>query len=133
MSNVRRLHAYKENQLTTTDPGSVLLLLYQGAIDAVNLAAAHLDEGNMAEKGTCVLRANDIINQFLASLDYDAGGEIAQNLEGLYRFMLDQILLANANNDPRPLVTVSALLSTLKSGWEEAVAAQRKNLAQGAA
>ena len=47
--------------------------------------------------------------------------------------MLDQILLANANNDPRPLVTVSALLSILKSGWEEAVAAQRKNLAQGAA
>ncbi|HXK28728.1 MAG TPA: flagellar export chaperone FliS, partial [Candidatus Binatia bacterium] len=80
-----------------------------------------------------ILRANDIINQFLASLDYDAGGEIAQNLEGLYRFMLDQILLANVNNDPRPLVTVSGLLSTLKSGWEEAVAAQRKNLAQGAA
>ena len=133
MSNVRQLHAYKENQITTADPGTVLLMLYQGAIDAVDRAAAHLAEGNMAEKGMCILRANYIINQFLASLDYDAGGEIAQNLEGLYRFMLDQMLLANANNDPSPLVTVSALLSILKSGWEEAVAAQRKNLAQGAA
>ena len=133
MSNVRQLHAYKENQITTTDPGTVLLMLYQGAIDAVDRAAAHLAEGNMAEKGMCILRANDIINQFLASLDYEAGGEIAQNLEGLYRFMLDQILLANANNDPRHLVTVSGLLSTLKSGWEEAVIAQRKETAQGAA
>lgn len=133
MSNVRQLHAYKENQITTTDPGTVLLMLYQGAIDAVDRAATYLAEGNMAEKGMCILRANDIINQFLASLDYDAGGEIAQNLEGLYRFMLDQILLANAYNDPKPLVTVSALLSTLKLGWDEAVASQRKETAQGAA
>ena len=133
MSNVRQLHAYKENQITTTDPGTVLLMLYQGAIDAVDRAATYLAEGNMAEKGMCILRANDIINQFLASLDYDAGGEIAQNLEGLYRFMLDQILLANAHNDPKPLVTVSALLSTLKLGWDEAVASQRKESAQGAA
>jgi flagellar protein FliS len=130
---MRQLQAYKENQITTTDPGTVLLMLYQGAIDALNLAAAHLAEGNVAEKGMCVLRANDIINQFLASLDYEAGGELAHNLEGLYRYMLDQILLANNNNDGKALQRVAALLSTLKSGWDEAVLAQRKKVVQGAA
>jgi flagellar protein FliS len=130
---MRQLQAYKEYQITTTDPGTVLLMLYQGAIDALNLAVAHLAEGNMAEKGMCVLRANDIINQFLASLDYEAGGDLAHNLEGLYRYMLDQILLANNNNDGKALQTVAALLSTLKSGWDEAVLAQRKKVAQGVA
>jgi len=133
MSNVRQLHAYRENQITTTDSGTVLLMLYQGAIDAVNQAAAHLDEGNMAEKGKCILRANDIINQFLISLDYDIGGELAHNLAGLYNYMLEQILFANVHNDRKSLETVASLLSTLKAGWDEAVAMQRKNTAQGAA
>ena len=133
MSNVRQLHAYRENQITTTDSGTVLLMLYQGAIDAVNQATAHLDEGNMAEKGKCILRANDIITQFLVSLDYDIGGDLAYNLAGLYNYMLEQILFANVHNDRKPLETVASLLTTLKAGWDEAVAVQRKKVAQGAA
>lgn len=133
MTAVRQLQAYKENQMTTTDPGTVLLLLYQGSIDALNRAAAFMAAGNMADKGKQILKAHDIINQFIASLDFDVGGELAHNLEGLYRFMLEQILLANVANDPKPITTVVSLLSTLKSGWVEAVAAQRKRPVQGAA
>ena len=133
MSTVRQLHAYRENQITTTDPASVLLMLYQGAIDSLKRAHASVRAGEMAEKGMHILRANDIINQFIASLDREVGGEIAQNLDALYRYMLDQILIANLNNDLQPLDTVISLLTTLKSGWEEAVAAQRKKVALGGA
>ena len=45
--------------------------------------------------------------------------------------MLDQMLIANVNNDPAPLAVVVSLLSTLKVGWEEAIAAQRTQVAQG--
>lgn len=133
MSTVRQLHVYRENQITTTDPATVLLMLYQGAIDFLNRAHASLLAGKMAEKGTYILRANDIITQFIASLDHDVGGEIAQNLDALYRYMLDQIMIANVNNDPQPLNTAIALLTTLKSGWEEAIAAQRNKVAHGGA
>lgn len=131
MSTVRYLQAYRENQIVTADPGTILLLLYQGAIDSVNRAIVCMSQGDMAEKGKHLLRANDIIAQFLSSLDHEVGGEIAQNLEGLYRYMLDQILSANVNNDPKPLEVVASLLTTLKAGWEEAVAVQRKKVAQG--
>ncbi len=87
----------------------------------------------MAEKGKQILKANDIINQFITSLDFEVGGELAHNLEGLYHFMLQQILIANASNDSKPLTTVVSLLSTLKSGWDEAVALQRKRVIKGAA
>jgi flagellar protein FliS len=133
VTTVRQLQAYKENQITTTDPGTVLLLLYQGAIDALNRAAGFMAAGNMADKGKQILKANDIINQFIASLDFEVGGELAHNLEGLYRFMLEQILFANAHNEAKPLTTVVSLLTTLKSGWDEAVALQRKRTVQGAA
>jgi flagellar protein FliS len=130
MTNVRQLQVYKQNQITTADPGTILILLYQGAIDALKRAAEHLAAGNACEKGKYILQANDIITQFIQSLDHDIGGEMARNLEGLYRYMLDQILLANVNNDPEPLHSIVALLTTLKEGWEAAVVAQRNNVGQ---
>jgi flagellar protein FliS len=130
---VHQLQAYKNTQLTTSDPGTVLLALYQGAIDALRNAADHASAGNMAEKGRYVLRANDIINQFLVSLDFSVGGDLAQNLADLYNHMLDQILIGNLNNDGQKFQNVAALLGTLKEGWEVAVADQRKRAARGAA
>lgn len=133
MSAVRQLQAYRENQITTTDSTTVLLMLYQGAIDSLSRAQASMNAGELAEKGMHILRANDIINQFIASLDHEVGGEIAANLEALYLYMLEQILVANARNQVEPLTTVISLLSTLKSGWEEAIASQRKKVAIGGA
>ena len=131
MNNLRQLQAYRDNQLTTTDSGTVLLMLYQGAIDAIKQAKIDMASGNMASKGKEILRATDIINQFIASLDYEVGGDLAHNLEALYRYMLEQLLAANAYNDHQALDTVLSLLVTLKSGWDEAVVAQRKKAAQG--
>ena len=133
MSAVRQLQAYRETQITTTDPATVLLMLYQGAIDSLNRARASMAAGELAEKGMYILRANDIINQFIASLDHDVGGEIAANLEALYLYMLEQILAANIQNDAAALTTVISLLATLKSGWEEAIGTQRNRVAQGGA
>lgn len=133
MSPIKQIQAYKNTQLTTTDPGTMLLMLYRGTIDSLRRAKECMIAGKMAEKGTEILRANDIINQFLAALDYEAAPELAQNLEGLYRYMLDQILIANVKNETQPLDTVISLLMKLLSGWEEAVVAQRKKAAQAVA
>ena len=131
MTSVRQLQAYKQNQIITADAGTILLMLYDGALDSLRRAVQEIEKGNIAEKGACILRAHDIIAQLLASLDYEIGGELAQNLEGLYRYMLDQTMIGNLRNDPGVLEQVIALLSTLKDGWETAVVSQRKKVAAG--
>lgn len=133
MSPIHQIQAYKNNQITTTDPGTMLLMLYRGTIDSLRRAKEYMIAGNMAGKGQEILRANDIINQFLGALDYEVAPELAQNLEGLYRYMLDQILIANLKNETQPLDTVISLLMTLLSAWEEAVVTQRKKAAQAVA
>jgi len=133
MSSVRQLQAYRQNQINTADPGTILLMLYQGAQDSLRKAIAQLAKGNMADKGVCILRAHDIIAQLLSSLDYELGGEVAQNLASLYSYMLNQMMIANVKNDARLLEQVIALLATLKDAWETAVAASRKKVAEGGA
>ena len=133
MTNVRQLQAYKQNQITTADPGTILLMLYDGALESLRSALVQLAAGNMGEKGSSILRAHDIITQLLSSLDYDVGGELAHNLEGLYRYMLNQMMVANLRNDPRRLEEVIALLASLKDAWDTAVVTQRKKVAEGGA
>lgn len=130
MSYTRHLQTYKENQIQTADPGTVLLMLYDGAIDFVKRAKASVAKGDAAEKGQFILKAHDIIAEFLTALDFEVGGDMARDLERLYVYMLDQLTIANLNNDPKPLDEVISLLSTLKEGWQEAVAAGRKRSAE---
>ncbi|MGE0826614.1 MAG: flagellar export chaperone FliS [Candidatus Binatia bacterium] len=117
---------YRKNHFHTVDRGTLLLMLYQGAIDFVKRAKSHQEKGEMAEKGIYISKAHSIITEFRSSLNFEVGGDVARNLEGLYRFMLDQLMEAHLGNDGKPLETVMGLLATLKEGWEGAVAQVRK-------
>lgn len=118
--------AYRKNHFYTVDRGTLLLMLYQGAIDFLKRAKDHLETGDIAEKGRCISKAHAIVSEFLGSLNVEVGGDVARNLEKLYRFMLDQLMEAHLGNDPKPLDTVIGLLGTLKEGWEVAVGKVRK-------
>ena len=126
MSYTRHLQTYRQNHAATVDPGTLLILLYQGTIDFVRQARESLERKNMADKGYYVLKALAIIAELRVSLNFEVGGEIALNLEQLYLFMCDQITIANVNNDPEPFTQVMTLLTTLKEGWEEAIVAARR-------
>jgi flagellar secretion chaperone FliS len=118
---------YKQNHVCTADRGTILLMLYQGAIDFLKKAKIHLNEGDMGAKGTAVSQAHAIISEFLSSLNHQVGGELSQKLEDLYRFMLDQLMQAHLGNDSKPLDDVIALLETLQAGWQAAVVQARQD------
>lgn len=130
LNHARYLQTYRQNEMHTADPGTILLRLYGGAIDFLRRALAGMENGDAASKGLYIIKAHDIISQFLISLDFEAGGDLARNLEGLYQYMLEQLMIANVNSDPKPLEVVLSLLATLKEGWEEALVAERKRVAQ---
>ena len=46
------------------------------------------------------------------------GGEIAQNLRGLYNFMVRYLHEANARQDPQPVREVIRLLQELNESWK---------------
>jgi flagellar secretion chaperone FliS len=121
-----QVDAYRKNHFYTVDRGTLLLMLYQGAIDFLKHAKEHLEKGEITEKGRCISKAHAIVSEFLSSLNVEVGGDVARNLEKLYRFMLDQLMEAHLGNDPKPLDTVIGLLETLKEGWEGAAVQARK-------
>ena len=53
------------------------------------------------------------------ALDLKKGGEVAQRLESLYQFMLNQLTRANIKADRKALETVIKILSPLGEAWEQ--------------
>jgi len=76
------------------------------------------DAADVARKGEAISKAINIIDNGLkASLDQEAGGELAGRLAALYDYMSARLLQANLQNQPAALDEVSHLLAELKGAW----------------
>lgn len=107
-----------ESSVNTADPHQLVVMLYDGAIAALNQAHGHLAAGRVAEKAEQISRAARIIDEGLkAGVDVEAGGAIGQQLVSLYEYMSMRLLQANLRNDAGALEEVVRLLSGLRSAW----------------
>jgi flagellar protein FliS len=120
--------AYKragvEMSVETADPHRLILMLFEGALLAIASASLHMkrkeDAESVARKGEAISKAIDIIDNGLkASLDLNAGGELAGRLAALYDYMSARLLYANLRDQPAALDEVSHLLAELKEAWEQ--------------
>ena len=116
--------AYKnvgyETEIGTANPHRLIMMLFDGALMAVASATRHMEQGEIPQKGAAVSQAITIIGDGLrASLDVEAGGELAEKLGALYDYMCDRLFYANLNNSTATLDEVSGLLSEIKGAWAE--------------
>ncbi|MBU1568835.1 MAG: flagellar export chaperone FliS [Proteobacteria bacterium] len=112
---------YQENQILTSSPEQILLMLYDGAIRFTRQAMYGLEEGNLPLFYQGITKSMAIITEFSNSLDHSIGGNIAENLDGLYNFMIRELTMANLNKDIEKLRVVDRLLVDLRATWGEAV------------
>lgn len=100
-------------------PYRLILMLMDGALARIASAKGHIIRNEIAEKGETIGRAISIIDGLRVSLDKDAGGEIADNLDDLYNYMESRLLEANMNSDIEVLDEVAHLLNEIKGAWVE--------------
>src|SRR5258708_24443383 len=103
----------------SADPHRMTLLLYDGAIEAIRLAQAHLGTRRVAVKCEAIGKALRIVEEGLkASVDRKAGGELADRLVALYDYITMRLLQANLRNDQKALEEARTLLGDLRSAWD---------------
>ncbi|SNS61732.1 flagellar protein FliS [Noviherbaspirillum humi] len=108
-----------ETGVTSASPHVLILMLYDGAIAAINSSIGAIQAGDIAKKGMLISKAIAIIDSGLrTSLDKSKGGELATNLENLYAYMSHRLLTANLHNNASELEEVRQLLQDLRHAWE---------------
>jgi flagellar protein FliS len=125
MAGNQGANQYKQMQVKTANRGQILLMLYEAAINHVKKATAAIEKRDLAAKSVSIGKTHDIINELVNTLDFDAGGNIARDLERLYTFMIEHLVKANASGLSEAAVSslksVQKLLETLLEGWRGAV------------
>jgi flagellar protein FliS len=119
--------AYKKTSIQSASREKLLLMMYEGAIKFTKLAITAAEAKNIAERGTNIGRAYDIILELNNTLDHKIGGEISKNLEQLYMFITEQYTKANITGDPQYLRSSLKILETLYEGWERAIEQLKKD------
>lgn len=116
------LQAYQrvntQTSITDADPHKLIQLLYNGAIERINMAKARMQAKDYAGKGQLLNKAIEIIGGLRSFLDFEKGGELSAQLEALYDYMERTLLEGSAKNDPAKLDEVLGLLRTVKDGWD---------------
>lgn len=114
-------NTYQTVQITTTDRGRLLLLMYEGAIKFLKQSRIGLEEKDIAKFCRFLGKGQAIIAELMNTLDFEKGGTIAHDLERLYDFMLFYLSEANLYRDGERVAKVINLLDIIYSAFKEVI------------
>ncbi len=119
--NGNYVNAYKQTTVKTANQGQIIVMLYDEAIKQLDFAKGRLEAGTreLDKVNAAIGKAQDILTELTVSLDFEQGGEMAQNLFSLYMFFNNQLTQANIEKDTERLGQVRAFLGDLREAWAQ--------------
>lgn len=118
--------AYRQNDVLTANKETILLMLYAGAVRFLKQAIDAMEKNKFADKAKYLIKTQEIVGELRAGLNFEVGGEIALNLERLYDYIIERLVMGNVENNPKALHEALGVLQMLNDTWEEAVSQIRK-------
>jgi flagellar protein FliS len=103
----------------TRDPHELVKLLFIGLTDRIAMARAALAKGDREARASAVTKAQKILFGLRDSLDFDAGGELASNLDSLYEYSIRLLTRAHAREDDKIFSEVMDLMVGIRDAWQE--------------
>ena len=131
MYTQRRSTAYQDNEVLSAPRERIIPMLYQGLLKNLRRAGMQIDARDLEGKSESLQKASAIVYELLGSLDFEAGGEIASRLAGLYAYFLREIMEAGRALDRKRLDTLSEMISVLHDAWDQAAQHVAGNRSQG--
>ena len=122
--------AYKETRVKTAGQGQLIIMLYDEAVRQLDQAiellrpteSGKVEPGKIEKIGKSIVKTQEIITELIVSLDFEQGGEIAQNLFSLYSWFNQELLGANIAQDVKRVVAVRTMIDQLRGAWNEVIA-----------
>ncbi|WP_020619543.1 flagellar export chaperone FliS [Paenibacillus daejeonensis] len=125
---LQQRNKYLETTIQTASPAQLLIMLYDGAIRACRAGIAAIGDNQVAEANTQIQKAQQIINEFIITLDQSS--PLAPGLMQLYDYFKTRLTEANMTKTAAPAEEVLGHLMEMKETWIQA--AKAINQSQGA-
>jgi len=110
--------AYRTAEIDTISPRDLLVRLFECMERSAEEGAVAIQQRQYEVSTRACRRIRDILFELQATLNHEAGGEIATRLEDIYRFLVKEVVDAEGRKDAARLRQVKAVLSPLREGWQ---------------
>ncbi len=122
---------YRANAVLTASPGQLVLMLYDGALKAMNLAREGFERPDDDVRRIEVInhqlqKAQAILAELQNGLNLEAGGEFAKTLYRLYDYHNRRLFEANLKKQVAPVIEVEELVRQLRDAWAEMLTKQEE-------
>lgn len=120
------MNPYLKNQIETSTPEQILILLYDGAIKNLMQSKIFIEKKDIENSHNCLIKAQKIIQELQNSLNKDINTELYENLSGLYSYYIKRLIEANIKKDINPIDEVIEHLKGLRDTWKKAILENNK-------
>ena len=108
-----------DTQTMYASPHQLMLMLFDGALEAMSLTIAAIQNKNFELRSKQNTRSIAIINGMRECLDMEAGGELADNLYSLYQYMVQELFRASFKNDAETIRNIQTMLKDIRGSWKK--------------
>ena len=104
--------------VATADNIQLIQMLFDGLTESLASAKGHIQNNAIEGKSKALSRAGRIVVGLQGALDFERGGELAQNLNELYAYVTRRLFHVNAYNDLSVLEEVQSLIQDIAQAWQ---------------
>jgi flagellar protein FliS len=111
--------AYQGNKIMTASPAELTLMLYEGAIKFCNIAIMALEKGDIQKAHQNIVKAENIIMEFRATLDPNY--PVAKDFDVMYDYIYRRLIDANITKDKEIVEEAVGFIREMRDTWKEAM------------
>jgi flagellar protein FliS len=123
MNAIAALAQYRQikndTQTTYASPHQLVLMLFDGAIEAMSMTIGAIQQKNIELRGKQNTRSIAIIYGMRDCLDMNSDSELADNLYSLYQYMAQELFKAAFKNDAETIQGIQNMLKDIRGSWEK--------------
>lgn len=121
--------SYKKAAIMSASPERLILMLFDGALNAMNQAKLGFKIESLKERNEVIsnnlIKAQNIFSELQRSLRMDKKNEFSERMYGLYDFYTLKLNEANFKKVEEPIDTVVKLFTDVRDAWAEMLTKQK--------
>jgi len=108
-------NAYKNQQVLTSSPEQLTLLLYNGALRFLTESIQAMNQGDIPKSHNANMRVQAIVREFMHTLDMSI--ELSKDWARLYEYTEYCLIQGNIKKDVEQLHQAKSMLEDMREAW----------------
>jgi len=122
---------YMKTRIETASQPQLLVMLFDAAVKKLHIARKAMEEKDIELTHNELIKVQRIFSELMVALDFNLGGDLANQLYAIYDFVYRQLVQANIRRDTKLVDEVLPIVEDLREGWTKAVAKFQEETKEG--